>query len=249
VTGYGTPSGIGDDETPASAGDVPIGGRVESLAAGAWHTCALLAGGMVRCWGFGDDGQLGYANKRYVGDDETPASAGNVEVGGIVVQITAGGNHTCALLAAGTVRCWGYPFGGALGYGNLEPIGDDETPASVGDVPLDVRARQVVAGTNHTCVLTEDNAVRCWGSSWAGQTGYASEGDIGDDDLPSSVPDVKLGGTVELLDAGQDHTCALLSGSRLRCWGRGQEGQLGYGNPQDIGDDEHPVWAGDVAYF
>ena len=34
------------------------------------------------------------------------------------------------------MRCWGYAAEGRLGYGNLENIGDDETPASVGDVPV-----------------------------------------------------------------------------------------------------------------
>ena len=51
-------------------------------------------------------------------------------------KIEAGGNHTCALLTNGAVRCWGSGGNGALGYGNTDDIGDDETPASAGDVEV-----------------------------------------------------------------------------------------------------------------
>jgi alpha-tubulin suppressor-like RCC1 family protein len=52
-----------------------------------------------------------------------------------VAQLTAGGHHTCASLETGAVRCWGHGAHGRLGYGNTSDIGDDETPASAGDVP------------------------------------------------------------------------------------------------------------------
>ena len=81
------------------------------------------------------EGQLGYANEDDVGDDETPASAGDVDVGGVVTQLAAGDWHTCALLDTGAVRCWGSNENGELGYGAIGDVGDDETPASVGDVP------------------------------------------------------------------------------------------------------------------
>ena len=79
---------------------------------------------------------LGYGNLDYVGDDETPPSAGDVDVGGTVVQVSAAERHTCVVLEGGTVRCWGDAGGGKLGYGNENDIGDDETPASAGDVPV-----------------------------------------------------------------------------------------------------------------
>jgi alpha-tubulin suppressor-like RCC1 family protein len=105
------------------------------VSAGFSHTCAVLDGGTVRCWGQGNYGSLGYGNTNHVGDDESPASAGDVDVGGVVVQVAAGLGQTCALLEDGAIRCWGYGSDGALGYGNTNSIGDDETPASAGDVP------------------------------------------------------------------------------------------------------------------
>ena len=136
MLGYGNTEDIGDDETPASAGDVNLGGLAVEIAAGGEHTCALLTTGAVRCWGHGARGALGYGNIEDIGDDETPASAGDVYIGGTAVHITAGAGHSCALLATGAVRCWGAGLTGCLGYGNTEDIGDDETPASAGDVPV-----------------------------------------------------------------------------------------------------------------
>ena len=118
------------------------GAAVTQIATGDEHTCALLVTGNLRCWG--RDQLHGYpdANAAF-GDDETPASAyvslpngGNVDVGGAVTQIAAGNGHTCALLDTGAVRCWGWSDSGQVGYGNLSNIGDNETPASAGDVDV-----------------------------------------------------------------------------------------------------------------
>lgn len=120
--------------TPANAGDVHVGGTVVQIAAGVAHVCVLLATGNVRCWGRGDYGSLGYGNGLDIGDDETLESAGDVPIGGRVVQIAAGGFHSCALLDTGKVRCWGNSVYGQLGYGDTRRIGDQESPAQVGDV-------------------------------------------------------------------------------------------------------------------
>ena len=109
---------VGDDETPASVGDVPVGGSVVQVSGGQSHTCAVLDTGNVRCWGEGLFGRLGYGNENRIGDNETPASVGDVPVGGSVVQVSAGSVHTCALLETGNVRCWGAAGSGELGYGN-----------------------------------------------------------------------------------------------------------------------------------
>ena len=73
-----------------------------------------------------------------IGDDETPASVGDIDLGGPATTIAASGGHTCALLSGGRVRCWGSAYKGELGYGTplIGDIGNDETPASAGDVPF-----------------------------------------------------------------------------------------------------------------
>jgi alpha-tubulin suppressor-like RCC1 family protein len=102
----------------------------------------------VKCWGKGAAGSLGYGNTDDIGDDETPASVDTVDVGATVVLIDSGQAYNCVLTTLGTVRCWGMDDVGELGYGlgpGVTYIGDDETPASMGDVPLLKQAPSLVA--------------------------------------------------------------------------------------------------------
>ena len=241
--GYGNTDDIGDDETPASAGDVDVGGTVVQMAAGTFHTCALLSAGTVRCWGAGGLGRLGSGNNASILD---AASAGDVNVGGPVTQITAGKSHTCALLDTGAVRCWGYGAGGRIGYGNANDIGDNEAPAAAGDLNVGGLVTEITAGQDHTCALLDTGAVRCWGLGANGRLGYGNTNDIGDNETPASAGDVDVGGAVVQIDAGLFHTCALLDTGVVLCWGAGGNGRLGYSNSVTIGDDETPATAGDV---
>jgi alpha-tubulin suppressor-like RCC1 family protein len=166
-------------------------GTVTQIVAGFGHTCVLLEGGAVRCWGFNDYGQLGYANTTWIGDNEAPASAGDVDIGGAVTQLAANYDHTCALLTSGAVRCWGYNGIGQLGYANTENIGDDETPASAGDVDVGGTVKQIAVGWGTSCALLANGAVRCWGNGSYGQLGYGKKLVIGDDETPASAGDVQ----------------------------------------------------------
>src|SRR5262245_47461685 len=95
----------GDRDLP---GDGATGPSAGVWVEGGWHhTCAILSGGKVRCWSNGEFGRLGYGTTKNLGDDETPASAGDVDVGDTVTQIATGWDHTCALLSGGRARCWG----------------------------------------------------------------------------------------------------------------------------------------------
>ena len=252
--GYGNTATIGDDETPAAAGPVDVGaGRtVQAVSAGTVHTCALLDAGAIRCWGFGGDGRLGYGNITNIGDDETPAAAGPVDLGpGRSAKVVSSGRgHTCAVLDDDSVRCWGFNFDGRLGYGNTTSIGDNETPGSVGPVPLGAgrTARTITSGDSHTCALLDDGNVRCWGFGVAGQLGYASSGNVGDDETPDQIGPVDFGAgrTTVAISAGDFHNCAILNDGSVRCWGFGGNGRLGYGNTNSIGDDERPGDVGPV---
>ncbi|HET6585081.1 MAG TPA: hypothetical protein VFG69_16605, partial [Nannocystaceae bacterium] len=247
--GYGNTDSIGDDELPSAVGPVDTGGAVVQLATGLHHTCALLEGGDVRCWGASAEGQLGYGTTESFGDDEPASAAGLVDVGGTVTQIVAGGFHTCALLEGGAVRCWGRGLQGQLGYGSIATIGDDELPSAVGPVDTDGIVTQLAAGYFHTCALLDSGAVRCWGFGGFGELGTADTIDIGDDELPTAVAPVDVGGDVVQIATTNDHVCALLDTTGLRCWGLGASGRLGYGDSDDIGDDEAPSAAGDVQVF
>ncbi len=228
------------------ASDVDVPARITQITAGDSHNCALLDTEAVRCWGYGGPGQLGYGSIVNIGDDEAPATAGDVDVGGAVTQIDAGVAYTCAVLDTGSVRCWGSNQRFGLGYVGADIIGDDETPVSVGDVDVGGTVTQIATGFHHTCALLDTDNVRCWGNGNHGRLGYGNEDIIGYDETPASAGNVDIGIAVTQIAVGTDHTCALLVTGNVRCWGRGNSGALGYGNTTNIGDNETPASAGDV---
>ena len=110
------------DGTAAEQASEPTSSAAAALDAGRRHTCALLTDGNGALLGIRQEGQLGYANTDVIGDDETPAAAGPVDLGRgrTAVAISAGDYHTCALLDDRTVRCWG--FGGNGGSATRGPV-------------------------------------------------------------------------------------------------------------------------------
>jgi alpha-tubulin suppressor-like RCC1 family protein len=245
--GYGNTSDIGDNELPSSVGPVSLGTGRKAYAvdASSGHTCVILDTRDVMCWGFGNSGRLGYANSNHIGDNELPSSAGIVDIGTgrKAVAIAAGGLHTCVILDTGQVRCWGSPVWGQLGYGNETVIGDTETPGSVGTVPLGAgrKAVAIAAGGDFTCVILDNKKVRCWGRGTDGRTGHGNETDIGDDEPTLTAGTTAVGGKAAAISAGSDHACVLLTTGKVRCWGVGFDGRLGYGNGNAVGDNETPA--------
>jgi cysteine-rich repeat protein len=243
--GYGHTQTIGDDEHPWTAGDVPLGGIAVEVGLGHRHACARLEGGTVRCWGANNEGQLGYGHTETIGDNETPADAGDVDVGGPVVQLAVGYIRTCALLESGAVRCWG-SGNQALGYPHTETIGDDETPADAGDIDLGGTAVAIAGKSMHTCALMTTGGVRCWGNNFRSALGYPG---LDDDpsDTPASLGDVDLGpGEVASLVTSEWQTCAIMVGGALRCWGYTNWETYPFVIDSIIGNDETPAEAGDV---
>jgi alpha-tubulin suppressor-like RCC1 family protein/acyl-[acyl carrier protein]--UDP-N-acetylglucosamine O-acyltransferase len=234
--GYGNTNSIGDNELPIVAGDVNLGEPALQIAAGVNHTCAVLASKKVKCWGFNNVGQLGVGHTTTL---YAPADA--VNLGGDAVQVVAGLAHSCALLTTGRVKCWGANAEGELGYGNTTGLlvpGDE--------INLGENATQLTAGAYHTCALMVSGAIRCWGWNAYGQLGYGNQSNIGDDEVPSAAGIVNVGSIATEIAAGANHTCALLSSKAVRCWGLNNNGQLGYGNTINIGDNETPASVGDI---
>jgi alpha-tubulin suppressor-like RCC1 family protein len=248
--GYGNTNAIGDNEFPENAGDLilPAPALAMQIAAGDSHTCALLSNGDVVCWGIGADGRLGYGNIDTIGDNEEPASAGVVQLGASAIQVVAGGLHSCALLVTKQVICWGEGAAGQLGYGNTDRVGDNETPVTAGTVSVGGDVEALSAGGAFTCALLVGGTVKCWGNAGAGQLGTGNTQAIGDNELPSSIGPIDLGGVATRIESGAQHTCAVLDTGAVRCWGVGGRGRLGHGNQDTIGDTETPASAGDVPF-
>lgn len=247
--GLGHTNHVGRREVPANLNPINVGGEVLQISAGKFHTCALLAGGELKCWGRNQAGQLGYGHTDQIGDDETPADVGTIPVGGKVFDVSAGRSHTCALLDEGRARCWGWNQYGQLGYGHTTNVGDTNLPEDAGDIDAGGKILQISAGGLHTCALLEGGRVRCWGDNRFGQLGYGHRRIVGDDDVPANSTDLHLGGPAVAIEASNYHNCALLEDDTLRCWGLNNFGQLGYGHTNHIGSNEAPASAGPVPAF
>jgi alpha-tubulin suppressor-like RCC1 family protein len=212
---------LGNGGMVNSAFPVEVAGLTDAkaLAAGWAHTCALTRAGGVICWGYGMNGELG--------DGGTSDSAVPVDVIGLssgVIAIEAGDDHTCAVTAGGAVKCWGFNHYGQLGDGTTT---SRSVPVAIQSLAGGVRA--VAAGWGHTCILSADKSVQCWGNDEYGQLGYGET-----EDYRFTPMDVKgLTLSAEQISADGGQTCALTIYGGISCWGNNKYGQLGDGTAEN----------------
>jgi len=219
------PKIAGDRYAPGP--DLRVRGRaVRALAAGDDHTCAVLQGGALKCWGRDDAGQLGLGDLTNRGDrpgqlgDALPA----VSLGGPAVAVAAGATHTCAVTDDGAVRCWGAGAAGQLGQGSA--AGQLVPPSAA--VVLSEAATSVVAGADYSCALLASGQAACWGDGARGQLGTGER-----TSRAAPAGEISFGAKATALAAGARHACALLADGKLACWGANEQGQLGLGDTDD----------------
>jgi alpha-tubulin suppressor-like RCC1 family protein len=200
------------------------------VSAGARHSCALLNTGQVACWGELLDEATG----------EPYVTATPVVVSGLdnAIAISAGAGHTCALKSDHSVVCWGLNDSGQLGDGSTQ---SSATPVSVGAALPG--AFGIAAGggevdgrlVGHSCAITTQSEVACWGRNAEGQLGY---GVGADNPNPTSVLDVVGSSDLAPLDnllsvtLGALHSCAWRVSGEVYCWGDDTFHQLGGGTPE-----------------
>ena len=144
----------------------------------------------------------------------------------IGVDARAEGGHTCAVLAAGDVRCWGGgDTRGELGTGRA--CDKEGCSTAFGDV-VNVRlpnaspVTSVVTGLAHSCALHTDGTAYCWGNNATGELGGKSKGWF------SGKPvEVETRARFVQLAAANNHTCGLTGAGEIFCWGTNEDGQLG----------------------
>jgi alpha-tubulin suppressor-like RCC1 family protein len=173
--GSGTEGQLGDDSRLTRLAAVPVTGfAFATISAGAEHTCAVTATGAAYCWGAGEFGQLG------AGAATSATRPVAVAGGHTFAQIAAGSEHTCGVTRAGQLFCWGHNNFGRLGLPGLPTI--VAAPARVGADSL--RFSAVAAGRLHTCALTSNGSLYCWGFGGFGQLG---NGTVNSTSIPTRV--------------------------------------------------------------
>ena len=207
-----------------SAVNLGTGRTAKAIAAGSYHTCAILDDDNVKCWGKNTEGQLGLGDTDNYGDDETTFPSLDLgeydhdgdgddtnptaEIPFTAKTITAGEEHTCAILSNDQVKCWGLNDQGQLGQNNTCNYGGDDDPTTDGTdsnpdvnesdiaamptitLSTDERAISIAAGDKHTCALVDiddnrnntDFVIRCWGHNNNGQLGIGDTNNVGDGD-------------------------------------------------------------------
>ncbi len=201
-----------------------------AISAGGWHTCALLQGGTIRCWGQNDYGQLGDGAIIVPQTRPTPIPRRTptpVMVQGITtaVALQAGIFHTCALLQDGRMQCWG--------WNDFFQLGNDPPAANASSTPLTVNGitnpAVMAPGAEQSCVVLRDGRMQCWGDNGFAQNGNGSPRGI------FNPPTAAVTGLTTALTAssGAEHTCAVLQDGRVQCWGRGLFGRLGDGRDRN----------------
>lgn len=210
---------LGNGTQTDSLTPVPVTGLssgVISVSVGESHACALLATGAVQCWGHGPSGQLG-DNSNSSTRRLTPVQVTGLTSG--VVAISAGGEHTCALLATGAVQCWGRGDTGQVGDGTN---GSQLVPTQV--VGLTSGVTSISAGGSHTCARLATGAAMCWGRNADGELG---DGTTTDSNVPVAVTGLEKG--VKAVTVGDGQTCVILATYDIRCFGANYYGGLGDG--------------------
>ena len=231
--------------------------RYEQISGFRTHSCAIRGSlKEVWCWGENLNGKLGGTGS---------INGSPVKVPGLsnILSVVAGTQFSCALLNNGAVKCWGSNFNGELGTGRTTPS-SSSTPVQVlgitgtdpNTVPRNPNqiATSIAAGDKHVCAILEDKTARCWGRNDFGQLGDENTNLGFNNNAKSSTPVRVLdsaGSTTSLANivsiaAGHVHTCAVIMGGTVKCWGRNLDGQLGDGSTTDsnIPKDTSPLGSG-----
>lgn len=167
------------------------------MAAGGFHSLALLSDGRIFAWGSNLNGQLGVGSS---GPDLTsPVPVPNFGVSR-VKDVAAGDRHTLALLSDGTVLACGSNRDGQLGDGTTN---NRSTFAPVQNL---ISVKAVAAGRSHSMALTSNGGIRAWGANSDGQLGIGS---TTDSSLPLTVNRTALDEPVIAIAAGGSHSLAL----------------------------------------
>jgi alpha-tubulin suppressor-like RCC1 family protein len=212
-------------------------GVATQIAAGVYHTCALLKDNTVMCWGYDDYGELG----RITAEDQfsnhisaDPVKVENIGAGNIVA-VKASFGKTCALIDTGSVVCWGVMS--LIEETYLSDLSPDAYASAIAPYLIPVAAtgaantQAIGMGDEHICAIQNDRTLDCWGCNWSYQVGAGPLPTPGRETWSEVATPLALSGlaNVQKIALGRAHSCALLADHSIKCWGNAYCGALGDG--------------------
>lgn len=218
---------------------VLVGRTFRSITAGLFYTCGATPGDVVYCWGYDRLGQLGdfappalrpvpdpliACDPRGFRCALTPVPVRTTTLGPPVALTAVSAGRlwtTCGIQTNQTAVCWGVvPF---LISGTEAAPPDCTNPAScIVTISTTLPFKSLSVGSDHTCGITTDNRLFCWGRNDFGQLGIGNAGVGG-----ATPVEVTPGRSYLEVSAGREFTCGIASDSTPYCWGRNNLGQLG----------------------
>jgi alpha-tubulin suppressor-like RCC1 family protein len=205
--------------------ELGAGRTAVKLSLGERHSCALLDDQTVKCWGNNTYGQLGQPDENHRGNapDQMGDALPPVNLGQPVIDVAAGGRHTCFLLQDRSVKC--------LGDTGLGQLGDGGVPGASVDLGTGRTAAKIYASFVHSCAELDDGSLKCWGFNGDGRLGLGDVVTRGTaaDQMGDALPAVQIapGQGVQQLQCGFRHCCAVLDANTLKCFGVNLKGALG----------------------
>ncbi len=211
------------------------GGTAVQIAAGYYHTCAILNNGSIKCWGLATSAQTGGGTPS-LGNNKTAKHLALADL------------HSCAVLNDDSVYCWGAGVSGNpiyIGQGGVPDLGHNKTAAFIS------------AGHDNTCVILNDKTVKCWGNNDNNELGggvpdYTKNNNIYTYRSSKVLRGIKynpLGGEKALFIAvGRNHACAVVeTGNTVKCWGDNAYGQAVGAVKMEGGSDGTGTSSGETA--
>ena len=260
----GSTASVGNDATEIGGAnlfvDLGTGRTATSIAVGYDHACALLDNATVKCWGRNSDGQLGKGNTTNLGDNigemGDSLTAINLGAGRTATEVYAFGYFSCAKLDDNSVKCWGDNLYGQMGVASTADVGNaaNEMGDNLAAMSLGTgrTATKLAGGQYFVCALLDNATLKCWGRNNKGQLGKNNLFNLGDgaNEMGDNLTAINVDGnggaprTVSDVVAGVEYVCVIRDNSTAICWGEGDAGELGDGDP---GDGEYGDEAGEMA--
>ena len=167
--------------------------------------------------------------------------------------LSVGGFHNCAVLDDDSFVCWGMGQYGQLGLGATSNVGDFSNEMGDDLVSTILSSTQAIVSLSshqyHSCAILEEGGMpKCWGRNDDGQLGYGDTENRGDeanemsDDLPFlNVNTSTFSFSWMVADIQYDSTFIVSTEGKLRGFGNNDEGQLGYGDTDNRGDEANEM--------